>query len=171
MNLHGDLLALARDLAARAAGGPPAQAALRRAVSTAYYALFHMLANEATERMFGAGSDRAGLRACLARGFAHRTMKNTARAFMSGAAPPKLAPGMDGLAPQPELVRVAKALLTLQHFREVADYDVAHAFAHDHVFALVERTEAAFEDWAAVRGSVQADVFLAGLFAFGGLRI
>ena len=167
MNLHGDLLALARDLAARA-GDPPAQAVLRRAVSTAYYALFHMLVDEATGRMFG--GERAGLRACLARGFAHRTMKNAAQAFMNGAAPPKLASGMEGLAPQPELVRVAGAFHTLQNVREIADYDVAHAFVHADVTALVERAEAAFEDWAAVRGSVQADAFLAGLFALGALR-
>ena len=167
MNLHGDLLALARDLAAQA-GDSPVQAVLRRAVSTAYYALFHMLVDEATVRMFG--GERAGLRACLAHGFAHRTMKTVARAFMHGAAPPKLASGMEGLAPQPELVRVAEALHILQHFREAADYDVAHVFVHAHVFALVERAEAAFEDWAAVRGSVQADAFLAGLFALGALR-
>ena len=167
MSLHGDLLALARELAARA-GGPPVQAVLRRAVSTAYYALFHMLVHEATGRMFG--GDRAELRACLARGFAHRTMKNVARAFMRGAAPPKLAPALRGLPPQQELVRVAEALHILQHFREAADYDVSHALVHTDVVDLVDQAEQAFEDWAAVRGSVQADAFLAGLFALGALR-
>ena len=168
MSLHGDLLALARDLEARA-GGPPVQAALRRAVSTAYYALFHMLVDEATRRMFG--GDRAELRACLSRGFAHRTMNNVARAFMRGAAPPKLAPALGGLAPQPELVEIAQTFNDLQQARELADYDVAHAFVHADVTALVERVDAAFEDWAAIRGSVQADAFLAGLFALGALRV
>ena len=167
MSLHGDLLALARELAARA-DGPPMQAALRRAVSTAYYALFHMLVNEATGRMFG--GDRAELRACLARGFAHRTMNNVARAFMRGAAPPKLAPALGGLAPQPELVEIAQTFNDLQQARELADYDVAHAFVAADVVELVELAGAAFRRWAAIRGSVQADAFLAGLFALGALR-
>ena len=169
MSLHGDLLALARDLAARATGAS-AQAILRRAVSTVYYALFHLLVYEATQRMFGAGSDRAGLRACLARGFAHRTMKSVAGKFKSGTPPPKLALGLNGLPLQPELVRVAQVFHDLQHLREVADYDVVHTFVRADVIEFVELTEAAFEDWAAIRGSVQADAFLAGLFAFGALR-
>ena len=169
MNLHDDLLALARDLAARATDRS-AQAVLRRAVSTVYYALFHLFVYEATRRMFGADRDRAGLRACLARGFAHRTMKSVAGKFKSGTPPPKLALGLNGLPLQPELIRVAQVFHDLQHLREIADYDVAHTFIRADVIEFVELAEAAFEDWTAVRGTVQADAFLAGLFALGALR-
>src|SRR2546422_11077721 len=50
--LHDDLLALARRTLERDAGrGRPRQASLRRTISTAYYALFHLLVHEATSRM------------------------------------------------------------------------------------------------------------------------
>ena len=58
MNPH-DLIRIARQLASGAVGetrGRPRQAELRRAVSTAYYALFHALAFCCAHRL--AGSDR-----------------------------------------------------------------------------------------------------------------
>ena len=169
MSIHGELLGLARSQAEQAAGAP-AQAAMRRAVSTAYYAVFHWLVYEATARMFGAGDERAALRACLARGFAHRTMRNVTAAFAGGNAPAKLAPALAGRKPQPELIQVARAFYELQQARETADYDMVYAFEHDDAIEYVEMAERAFGDWAAVRGSVQADAFLAGLFALGALR-
>ncbi len=167
--MHGELLGLARSLAEQATDSP-AQAATRRAVSTAYYAVFHWLVYEATARMFGAGDERAALRACLARGFAHRTMRNVAAAFADGRAPAKLAPALAGRKPQPELIQVARAFYELQQACETADYDMVYAFEPDRAVELIEMAEQAFEDWAAVSGSVQADAFLAGLFALGALR-
>ena len=54
---------------------PPDQASLRRAVSTAYYALFHLLIAEAT-----ANWARPELRAVLARSFDHGPMKTASEA-------------------------------------------------------------------------------------------
>ena len=169
MSMHSDFLGLARSLVEQAPD-PSAQANLRRAVSTVYYALFHLFVYEATRRMFGTGDDRAALRACLARGFAHRTMKSVAMAFKAGKAPAKLAAALAGRDPQRELVDVARLFCELQQARETADYDVAYRFTPRNAAAFVERAEQAFEDWAAIRGSVQADAFLAGLFALGALR-
>ncbi|MGA8172582.1 MAG: hypothetical protein WB816_17365 [Methylocystis sp.] len=47
-----DLLALADDLAQRDSGRPK-QASLRRAVATAYYAVFHALAKMRADRLIG----------------------------------------------------------------------------------------------------------------------
>src|SRR5712691_6919600 len=60
MSLHGDLLAQARSLLRREPRRPK-QASLRRAVSTAYYALFHLLIHEAT-RMLVSGAALDNLR-------------------------------------------------------------------------------------------------------------
>src|SRR5690349_10876481 len=49
----------------------PTQASLRRSVSTAYYALFHLLIQEAS-----ANWSRADTRDYLARAFEHKTMKD-----------------------------------------------------------------------------------------------
>lgn len=49
--LHEGLIALARDLVRHGRRGPPSDARLRRAVSTAYYAMFHVLAREGADQM------------------------------------------------------------------------------------------------------------------------
>ncbi len=48
MSLHDDLLEQAKHLANREPRRPK-QASLRRAISAAYYALFHLLVDEATK--------------------------------------------------------------------------------------------------------------------------
>ena len=78
---------------------------------------------------------------------------------------------MDGQAVQPELARVAATFVDLQQARHEADYDTTRRFARQDVVDLVDRAEQAFGDWNAVRKSIQADVFLAGLLAFGNMRI
>ena len=69
MTLPRDLLAQARLLAEKEPRRPK-QASLRRAVSAAYYALFHLLVDEASRRLVG-GSNRTALRSSLARAFDH----------------------------------------------------------------------------------------------------
>lgn len=54
----------------------PKQANLRRAISAAYYALFHQLTQDAVEARVPAR--RGDLQVQLARKFAHKTMKNVA---------------------------------------------------------------------------------------------
>ena len=82
----------------------------------------------------------------------------------------KLSPGLSGQALQPELVRVANAVLDLQEVRHKADYDTARRFTRREVLDLVDRAERAFADWNQVRKSIQADTFLTGLLAFGNMR-
>jgi uncharacterized protein (UPF0332 family) len=167
--LHKDLLEQAR-LLARKEPRRPLQASLRRAISASYYALFHLLVDEATRRMF-AGNDRAALRGCLARAFVHADMKRVAQQFSAGAVSPKLEPALNGQVPQPELVQIAETFVDLQQARHEADYDTMRRFTRQDVVDLVDRAERAFHDWRTVRRSVQADVFLAGLLAFANMRI
>lgn len=169
MSLHADLQRQARQLALREPRRP-LQASLRRAISASYYALFHLLVDEATTRMF-AGPERAALRGCLGRAFVHADMKRVAQQFSGGGVSPKLSPGMNGQAVQPELIGVAATFVDLQQARHEADYDTARRFTRPDVIDLVDRAEQAFRDWHTVRKSVQADVFLAGLLAFGNMRI
>ena len=168
MSLHADLLKQARQLAVKEPRRP-LQASLRRAVSASYYALFHLLIDEATRLMLS-GPDRAALRHCLARAFGHAVMGQVARDFSNNRVPAKLAPGLNGQPLQPELVRVASALVDLQGARHTADYSTARRFTRREVLDFVERAEQAFADWHGVRRSVQADTFLTGLLAFGTMR-
>jgi len=76
MGLAEDLLRQADHLATYE-GLNPSQASLRRAVSTAYYALFHLLIEEAASRWSGTPEARTGIE----RGFQHGVMKNTSIQF------------------------------------------------------------------------------------------
>ena len=76
--------------------------------------------------------DRAALRGCLGRAFVHADMKRVAQQFSDGGVSPKLSPGMNGQAVQPELTQVAAAFVDLQQARHEADYDTTrHADSRD----------------------------------------
>ena len=169
MNLHDDLLNLSRNLIS--GEDRPGQAHLRRAVSTAYYALFHLLVYDAARRMFGAQDDRAALRSCLARAFTHSNMAKVAKAFEgTGAAPNRLRAALGRLEIQPEIVGVAREFIALQNARHKADYDLSKPVTPSWAEGMVSRAEDAFAEWAKVRDTLQADVFLAGMLVFDKIR-
>lgn len=72
MALHDDLLEQARYLATKEPNRPR-QASLRRAMSAAYYALFHLLVADGARAL--ASGNVTGLRPRIGRAFAHREMK------------------------------------------------------------------------------------------------
>ena len=76
MAFHDDLLEQAIELVHKEPQNPK-QASLRRAVSTAYYALFHLLISEAV-----ANWDKQNLRTALGRAFDHATMKSASNRIL-----------------------------------------------------------------------------------------
>ena len=76
MSLALDLLEQARHLSRREPRRPR-QVSLRRAISAAYYALFHLMIQEATGILVA----RPELRTKFARAFEHGEMKAVSRAF------------------------------------------------------------------------------------------
>ena len=168
MSLHSDLLAQARHLARRESKRPR-QASLRRSVSASYYAVFHMLIDEATRRMMS-GNDRKALRRCLARGFSHSNMRQVALQFAGGSVSPKLRPGLNGLPLQPDLVALANTFVDLQQARHEADYDLALRFTRREALILANRADRAMAAWRGLRKTAQADTFLTGLLAFRNLQ-
>ena len=172
MSLPQDLLAQARLLATKEKRRPK-QASLRRSVSASYYAVFHLLVDAAARRLVP-GSDRDALRNCLGRAFDHGVMKTVARQFAGGgmgSVSPKLRPGLNGLPLQDEIVRVARAFVDVQQHRHEADYDMGRPFTRLEVLNIISDAEHAFEDWRAIRRSVQADTFLVGLLTFEKIRV
>ena len=163
MSFHRDLLRQARQLATHEPRRPR-QASLRRATSAAYYALFHLLINEATTRLVS-GRDRQRLRQVLGRAFSHYEMRSVAKSFASGGVAPRLQFAMHGEPVQRELRKVATAFVDLQAARHEADYDTARRFTREESLGLVEQAETAFENWRLVRRSLQADTFLVSLLA------
>lgn len=134
-----ELLALAATLAPVDAGrGRPRTVALRRAVSTAYYALFHELTIQAARELVG--NDPVGNQA--SRWFAHADIRDLARAAtgQKGAA---LAVVLG--APHPDLIRVADAFVTLQEARHRADYDHEYEVKRRDTLLLIETARDAVE--------------------------
>lgn len=168
MSLHSELLKQARFLA-RKEPKKPTQASLRRSVSASYYALFHLLVDEATKLMLS-GHGRGRLRDCLARAFHHSAMKQTAVEFTKKSISPKLASGFNRQPIQQQLVDVASSFVQLQEARHDADYNRALRFTRREALDLADMTGQAFRDWEQVRGSLQADTFLTGLLAYRHMR-
>lgn len=84
--LHEQLLEQAAHLARKDRRGNPPQASLRRAISTAYYAIFHLLIHAAATN-FARKPERTKLRNLLSRTFDHGEMKTACDWFCGGSFP------------------------------------------------------------------------------------
>jgi hypothetical protein len=161
VSLPQDLLEQARFLSRREAGrGRPRQASLRRAVSTAYYAVFHLLCAEAASQACAAAPQ--GLRDRVQRALAHETMRQAANSFQATNLPAHVASLLDGPI-HPDLVAVARSFVRLQEERHQADYDLTDQFDRTRVQALVGDAEQVFRTWNRIRDTDAARVFLASL--------
>lgn len=161
MSLDSDLLKQARLLATKDRARPK-QASLRRAVSTAYYALFHLLVREATERLLR-GTALSEYRPGLARSFQHRAMKAASSAIAAGGT----LKGFGTLQIPADLLIVAESFVTLQEERHRADYDLGSQFTRTEALTLVSQAEYAFDRWRSVRKQAAADIYLAALLSYG----
>jgi uncharacterized protein (UPF0332 family) len=134
-------------------GEHPREASLRRAVSTAYYALFHLLIDEAVSQ-WGVARQRS----ILARTFEHRDMKKVcdehARSFYIAMQPPA------GL----RLKKVAQTFSELQQKRYTADYDNSYEWTKISAESWLDSASVAFENWRAIRTQDDAQDFLLLLF-------
>lgn len=168
MSLHADLLDQADALATMDARRPR-QANLRRAVSSAYYALFHLLSEAAARQIAGGGRRHLELRHAVRRTFGHGAMKSVAKGFASGTPNAAWQPALGGTV-SPALGEVAEVFVLLQEARHSADYDVARTFARREATALVAQARAVSATWREVAGTEEARVFLVALSLQGSLR-
>jgi hypothetical protein len=155
MGVADDLLTLANSLA-NPAPSDPEQVWLRRSISTAYYALFHLLVGEAVEGWHGSPAVRLGLE----RAFEHKKMKEVSRTVEQGSwrgwsAPPPPSPA--------ELRAVATAFIDLQEARQQADYDNAKTWAPTDALAHLTNAQSAFENWRKIRTDPAANQYLLSL--------
>lgn len=159
MDYADDLLELAQQLA-NLEPANPRQACLRRAVSTAYYALFHLLISEATLNW-----RRAELRPELGRVFGHGKMKTASVEKRSEleAHFKKNPPASQALEVFKHLHTVAHTFIQVQHRREEADYDTGREWTQTDVLTQIDAVVAAFESWKAIRKESVAQAYLASL--------
>ena len=130
-----DLIATARDLVG-SGRGRPRQTNLRRAVSTAYYALFHCLAACCADTLVGgsganrdADAWRQAYRALQHRQARQRSESATHRSFPS------------------EVARFATLFADMQDRRHAADYDPYTRFSKASVVQSIDATDDAITEF------------------------
>jgi uncharacterized protein (UPF0332 family) len=146
MSFPDDLLQQAYDLAAKEPGEPK-QASLRRAVSTAYYALFHLLIDEAVSKW---AVERQ--RSRLARTFEHDGMKRKCIEVVKRI--------KDGALLPAELNTVAHNFVQLQELRHTADYDNSMQWSRADVNGVLTLATDSFYARSALGAHDEAQDFL-----------
>jgi hypothetical protein len=138
----------------------PSQASLRRAVSAAYYALFHLLVGESSTRVIGSAAENSALRHTLSRAYNHGDMVKVAKWMQSNSLPDYLRALPNATRPPPDLLMVAGTFVQLQEQRHLADYSLGQPFLKADATLLVQQAEDAFVRWAAIREDKAAGLFL-----------
>ena len=155
-----DLLELAQHLA-NLEPVNPRQSCLRRAVSTAYYALFHLLLISEATLNWG----RPELRSELGRIFEHGRMKNASLEKRSelSAHIGKNAPPSQELVISDHLHTVADTFIRVQQKRNDADYNTGKEWTQSDALSQIDAVSAAFESWKAIRDEPAAQAYLVSL--------
>jgi uncharacterized protein (UPF0332 family) len=152
------------DLAKRQVGTAPGavEADLRRGISTAYYALFHLLIQET---MTSVVIDPT-FRPKVARALQHGSMRSVCDKYNpanTNSLRQYIAPEGHGFPQQvitPELRQVAASFISLYAAREKADYDDSKTVQFTEALALVQQAEAAFQAWLTAQADPSGTTFL-----------
>ncbi len=146
----GDLLRIARHLAAGSVGsgrGRPRQTDLCRAVSAAYYAMFHALAQCCADLL--AGSTATARR--------QEAWRQTYRALEHGLARSQCNNHTAMRRFPPEIRRFAEVFVTMQRQRHHADYDPGITYSRSQVIRFIGQVSDTIADFnAADRGQRRA---------------
>ena len=155
MNLPRRLLELSQALVSLEARRPR-QATLRRAISTAYYSLFHLLVSDYTA-LFSTDST---IQAAIGRTVNHRDLFSVARDF--SLTPLRLPEALKakGIVATPELLIVVQAFISLQDERHDADYDVLLTYTRSEANAIIRIAQNAFAAWNIAKTTPAARIFL-----------
>lgn len=155
-----DLLDQAKRLIGSAPGA--VEADLRRGISAAYYALFHLLIQETMSSVVIDPSFRPK----VARALQHGSMRNVCDKYNPAnqhAQGQYIAQAGHGFPQQiitPELRQVAATFIALHSAREMADYDDSVTVQHTDAFALVQQAETAFQAWLTAQAHPSGITFL-----------
>lgn len=158
-----DLLEQAEHLAGRESVGKPRQASLRRAISAAYYAVFHQLTMDGAALC--APANPAGLRGLVKRAFEHGRMREVCKKVNGGGSLNQAAMGLLEPATRlsAQLRSVTRSFVVLQEARHIADYDLSQSLSRAYARSLLVEARSALTNWRAVSGTEEANVFLAAM--------
>ncbi len=137
-----------------AAPGRPRQAMLKRAVSTAYYAMFHALCESNADALVGASPTGQDIQLWVQmyRALDHRPAKDRVSSYQQHSS-------------VPEILNFASVFGRLQSHRLDADYNPRSVFTRSQVVRLINRAEAvtnSFDDITARQRRLLATHLLVG---------
>jgi uncharacterized protein (UPF0332 family) len=148
----------------------PKQVHLRQAVSSAYYALFHLLTQGSIKLLIP--DSPSGLCQNMVRRFNHGGMKQVCTEVAKRGCTNM--PGFKGVAlagnsPCQEISQTADAFVQLQEMRHKADYDLSDLLDKSKTLRAIKLAQQASKDWkqATTSNKDQATIFAAALL-FGG---
>jgi hypothetical protein len=104
-------------------GGAPRQADLRRAISSAYYGVFHGVLTEAADSFVGKTQRDTPRYALVYRSVDHRSLRAICEDIKKSTLPAKYLKYEPRGGFGPDLVALATAVIELQEKRHSADYD------------------------------------------------
>ena len=107
------------------AAGAPRQVDLRRAISAAYYGVFHAALTAAADQFVGATKRSSNQYALVYRSIDHKTLRDICKEVQKQTLPAKYMPFAPKTGFGPNIRAFAAAMLELQEKRLDADYDPA----------------------------------------------
>lgn len=168
--MYDDLFAQAEVLA-RLDSTKPKQVSLRRAISSAYYAMFHYLVEESCRIQIGTSHAQAPYRNVLGRAFVHTVMKAACMGFAGGTLKSNVTKGLPrdaagNYAIDPAIQKISEAFTNMQQKRNLADYDRSERFKRSEVLMQLEAARDAVAKFDALPMSDDKRFFLACLWAW-----
>lgn len=160
-----ELLTLAQNLSRHPSASPgvlstavPTEAELRRAVSTAYYALFHAVLRSAADRFVGMAQSATAAYSLVYRGFDHFYMNKVCGNLQSPNLDKPTKKSLKRALVSQETRDFATAFVELQANRHLADYDPTESFAHIDVLSLVDTADVGIQAFIAIPADEQLDI-------------
>jgi len=148
MPLPDDLLKQAFELALKEPRKPK-QASLRRAISAAYYALFHLLTEAGARRL----SPRPNTVPSVRRAFGHAEMREVCASLTGLESRYKIKfPA--------EITQVGQSFVELQDARNKAEYDYQRLVTRAATLVRCEKARIALDQWRVVKNKPEARIFL-----------
>jgi hypothetical protein len=153
------LLDQADALMVRTRGGPHRQADLRRAISTAYYAVFHAILIAAADWVVGRSGRSSPRYSLVYRSIDHRLLSGLCHLLGQPSLPPKYRSFVPDSGFDVDIRAFARFVVELQQERHLADYDPSRRVEASRTDALIRIARASVRQWA-VMAANQREAFL-----------
>jgi hypothetical protein len=133
-------------------------ACLRRAVSTAYYALFHTVSEAAASCFIGSGQKYTVAYGLIYRSFDHARLKEVCEVLCKPVLPRKTRDHLKGRVISQDMKDFANDFPDIQEARHLADYDPQAVFVLSDVSDLIDVAERALAAFARTSPAERADI-------------